>query len=260
MMHSMAGLKKGAKVVDLLALVIPGVVLLSALIGYWQFYCVQNDIPTWIIAKPSDIFTALTTGFNDTLPFLINTCGNILFGFVLAVAIGLALAILLSNSTLLAMAVTPLMVILCCVPMVTLVPLLLVIIGTGNAPKIITIVIQCFALVTMNASVGFANVDPARLELMKSLKATRYQTFRYCMLPSALPSIFTGVKLASVLAMISGVSAEMSGGSGGLGNQISYLVSYSKMPEAFGSILYVAVFGLVLYLCISLLEKKLTKT
>ena len=252
--------RKGAKIVDFIALVVPAVVLLSALVGYWQYYCVKNNIPTWMIAKPSDIFDALTTSFGETLPYLLSTYGNILIGFIIAVVVGLALAILLSNSKIMAMAITPLMVILCCVPMVTLVPLLLVIIGTGNTPKIITIVIQCFALVTMNASVGFANVDPARLELMQSMKATRYQTFRYCMLPDALPSIFTGIKLSSVLAMISGVSAEMSGGSGGLGNQISYLVGYSRMPEAFSCILYVAVFGLLLYLAISILEKKLTKS
>ena len=260
MTNSTAKTAKRLKIVDFLALIIPAVVLLSVLIGYWQYYCVKNDIPTWMIAKPTDIFGAFITGFGETLPYLLSTYGNILVGFILAVLIGLALAIILANSKLLAMAVTPLMVILCCVPMVTLVPLLLVIIGTGNTPKIITIVIQCFALVTMNASVGFANVDPARLELMQSMKATRYQTFRYCMLPDALPSIFTGVKLASVLAMISGVSAEMSGGSGGLGNQISYLVSYSRMPEAFSCIVYIALFGLVLYLVISLLEKRLTKS
>ena len=260
MTSSAAKSAKLAKTIDFIALIAPAIVLLAALIGYWQYYCVANDIPTWMIAKPSDIFSALITNFGETLPYLLSTCGNILIGFALAVIIGLALAILLANSKLMAMAITPLMVIICCVPMVTLVPLLLVIIGTGNAPKIITIVIQCFALVTMNASVGFANVDPSRLELMQSMKATRYETFRYCMLPDAMPSIFTGVKLASVLAMISGVSAEMSGGSGGLGNQISYLVSYSRMPEAFSSIVYIALFGLILYMTIALLEKKLTKS
>lgn len=177
----------------------------------------------------------------------------------MAVLIGLALAVLLTSFPLLSMAVTPIMVVLCCVPMVTLVPLLLVIIGTGSVPKIITIVIQCFALVNMNACVGFASVDPTRMELMQSLKASRSQQFLYCILPDALPHIFTGVKLASVLAMISGVSAEMSGGSGGLGNQISYLVSYSRTPEAFSCILYVAVLGLALYFAISLLERRLTR-
>ncbi len=245
--------------VNTLSLVLPAVIFIAGLLAYWQINCVVKDIPIWMLAKPSDIFAALLSGFSETLPYLLSTYSNIIVGFILSVVIGLALAVLLTNFGLLAAAVTPIMVVLCCVPMVTLVPLLLVLLGTGGLPKIVTIVVQCFALVNMNACVGFANVDPTRLELMRSLKANRYQLFRYCMLRDAMPHIFTGVKLASVLAMISGVSAEMSGGAGGLGNRISYLVSYSKTPEAFSCILYVAALGLMMYFVISLLEKKLTK-
>ncbi|MBP1737553.1 MAG: transporter permease [Oscillospiraceae bacterium] len=259
MKRTSAEMKMLAKTADALALVLPSVVLIVFLIGFWQVQCTVKQIPAWMLAKPSDIGVALISGFSETLPYLISTYSNILVGFLLAVVIGLALAILLTNVPLLAMAVTPMMVTLACVPMVTLVPLLLVLAGTGSTPKIVTIVVQCFAMVNMNACVGFMNVNPQRLELMQSMKATRYQQFRYCILRDAMPDIFTGIKLASILAMITGVSSEMSGGSGGLGNRISYLVGYSRTSEAFSCILYVAVLGLALYFAISLLEKKLTK-
>lgn len=237
----------------------PATVLLAALLAFWQQQCVARGIPEWMLAKPSDIFRALASGFSETVPYLANTCFNILAGFFLAVLIGMALAVLLTCSPLLAQAATPIMIVLCCVPMVTLVPLLLVMVSTGSAPKIIVIVLQSFAIVNMNASVGFAGVDHTRLELMQSMKATRLQQFRYCILRDAMPHIFTGVKLASVLSMISGVSAEMSGGSGGLGNYISSLVGYSRIPEAFACIIYIALLGLLLYGTISLLEKRLTR-
>ena len=239
--------------------VVPALVLVSLLLYFWEEQCVVREIPTWMLAKPTEIFAAFKSGFSETLPYLLTTYGNILIGFLLAVLIGLALAILLTNCPLLAKAITPIMVVLCCVPMVTLVPLLLVIVGTGSTSKIIVIVLQSFAIVNMNACVGFANVDHTRLELMQSLKASRYQQFRYCILRDAMPSIFTGVKLASVLAMISGVSAEMSGGAGGLGNYISFLVGNSRVPEAFACIVYIALFGLVLYGIITLLERRLTR-
>ena len=237
----------------------PAVVLIAMLLGLWQQQCVARNIPTWQLAKPSDIFSALVSSFSETLPYLTSTYTSILIGFVLSVVIGLAMAILLTCSPLLSQAVTPIMIALCCVPMVTLVPLLLVMVGTGSAPKIVVIVLQSFAIVNMNACVGFAGVDRTRLELMQSMKATKVQQFRYCMLRDAMPHIFTGVKLASVLAMISGVSAEMSGGSGGLGNYISNLVGFSRMPEAFACIIYIALLGLLLYGVISLLEKRLTR-
>lgn len=259
MKSNTAALRRTGAFGNTLTFILPAFILLAALVGFWQQQCVSRGIPSWMLAKPTDIGSALYSGFAETAPYLASTYFNILVGFFLSVVIGLGLAVLLTCSPLLSKALTPIIVVLCCVPMVTLVPLLLVMVGSGSAPKIIVIVLQSFAIVNMNACVGFANVDHTRLELMQSMKATRVQQFRYCILRDAMPSIFTGVKLASVLAMISGVSAEMSGGAGGLGNFISYLVGYSRMPEAFACIVYIALLGLLLYGAISLLEKHLTR-
>lgn len=258
-MKNAVGLRRGGPVGNFITFVCPAIVLLATLLGLWQQQCTARGIPSWMLAKPTDIGKALISGFSETAPYLVSTYSCILIGFALAVFIGLALSILLTCCPLLAKAVTPIMVVLCCVPMVTLVPLLLVMAGTGNGSKIAVIVLQAFAIVNMNACVGFAGVDHTRLELMQSMKATRAQQFRYCILRDAMPHIFTGVKLASVLSMISGISAEMSGGSGGLGNYISSLVGHTRVPEAFACIIYVALFGLALYGVVTLLEKRLTR-
>ena len=100
-------------------------------------------------------------------------------------------------------------------------------------------------IVNMNACVGFANVDPTRIELMKSMKASKFQLYRYCMFRDAMPDILNGIKLASVLAMIAGVAAELCGGDGGLGNQIKKLLGLSKTAEAFACLIYVIVFGML---------------
>lgn len=255
----MTGVKKYSKTMNVLMGVLPPVILIALLVGFWQINCVAGEIPAWKLPKPSDIAVSFVQGFQENLPYLISTYSNILIGFVIAVILGIGLAVLLTNSRILAMALTPIIVVLCCVPMVTLVPLLLVGMGTGPAPKILTVVIQCFPIVNMNACVGFANVDRTRLELMQSMKASRFQTYRFCMFRNAMPDIFTGIKLSSVLAMIAGVSAEICGGAGGLGNQISSLVSFSRTAEAFGCLLYVTIFGLALYGVVGLIEKKLTK-
>lgn len=251
--------KKSNKAANIVYAALPAIILIVLIIAIWEGVCVANNIPTWQLPKPSDIGSALVAGAKDTAPYLLSTYVDILVGFVLAVVIGIAFALLISNVPVLADALTPLVMILCCVPMVTLVPLLLVSMGTGPGPKILTIIIQCFPIVNMNACVGFANADPSRVELMQSMKATKFELYRYCIFPDALPTIFTGIKLSSVLAMISGVAAELCGGEGGLGNHISYLLGVNRTPEALANLLYVMILGLVLYGVITLLEKKLVK-
>lgn len=252
-------LKRESKVMNIFMSIIPPVAFLLILLGGWEAYCRINEVPVWKLPKPADIFSAFFTGFGETLPYLASTYFNIIVGFILAVVIGLAVALILSNSRILSMALTPIIVVFCCVPMVTLVPLLLVTMGTGAAPKILTVVIQCFPIINMNACVGFSNVDRTRMELMQSMKASKVQMYRYCMFRDAMPDIFTGIKLASVLAMIAGVSAEICGGSGGLGNNISSLIGLNRTPEAFSCLIYVIILGMLLYGIIGLLEKKMTK-
>lgn len=235
------------------------VMLIVILLGVWQLNCVAKNIPEWKLPKPVSIITAFFSNMRQNLPYLGSTCLNIIVGYVLAVIIGLALALILTNSRILSTALTPIIVVFCCVPMVTLVPLLLVTMGTGPAPKILTVVIQCFPIVNMNACVGFANVDPTRIELMKSMKASKFQLYRHCMFRDAMPDILNGIKLASVLAMIAGVAAELCGGDGGLGNQIKKLLGLSKTAEAFACLIYVIVFGMLLYGIIGFIEKHTTK-
>lgn len=252
-------MKKESKIKNVCMKIIPPVFLLVLLLAIWQIYCQANEVPVWRLPKPTDIIAAFFSGFKENLPYLASTYFNIIVGFALAVVIGLSFALILSNSRILSMALTPIIVVFCCVPMVTLVPLLLVTMGTGPLPKILTVIIQCFPIINMNACVGFANVDRTRIELMQSMKASKVQMYRYCMFRDAMPDIFTGIKLSSVLAMIAGVSAEICGGSGGLGNNISSLIGLNRTPEAFGCLVYVIVLGMLLYGLIDALEKKMTK-
>jgi NitT/TauT family transport system permease protein len=250
---------KTITITNLLGTVIPPISLIAALILVWQYTCTKNNIPIWLLAKPTDISKALSKSFSLILPNLWVTYTNILIGFVISVIIGLVLAILIASFKTLGSALTPLIVAMCCIPMVTLVPMLMLIFGLGNNVKIITIVIQAFPLVNMNAVVAFMNTDPTRLELMQSLKANKFQQFRFCILPDSLSGIFTGIKLASIMSMIAGVSAEMTGGNTGLGNRISYFIQFSKTAEAMSCVIYIAILGILLYGGISLLENKMIK-
>ena len=250
--------KKG-NMIQVLNAIYPPILLIIVIILFWEAACITNNIPTWQLAKPTDIGKAFVENFGEIVPYLKTTYFNIIVGFVLAVVIGVLLAVLISSFSVLGNALTPLIVALCCVPMITLVPTLMLALGTGNNVKILTIVIQAFPIINMNATTAFLNVDPTRLELMQSLKASRLQKFRYCILQDALPGVFTGIKLGCIMAVLGGVSAEIIGGNTGLGNRISYYIGFSKTAQALSCVLYIVFIGALLYALISILEKKLVK-
>lgn len=252
-------LSAGTKLVGFLNFIYPPVLLIGILLILWQTLCTQKEIPMWMLAKPTDIASVFAENTKELLPHIGVTYFNIIVGFLIAVAIGIGLAILISSFPLFGSAVTPIIVALCCVPMITLVPMLMLVFGLGSQVKIITIVIQAFPLVNMNAAAAFINVDPTKLELMKSLKATRVQQFRYCIMKDALPGVFTGIKLAAIMSMLGGVTAEMTGGNTGIGARISYFMGFSKTPEALSCIIYIIFLGVFLYGGVCLLEKILVK-
>lgn len=247
------------KFCNFFSMVLPPVILFAGLLSFWQYSCVRHHISIWLLAKPTDVAAAFSRSFHKLLPNILVTYSNTLIGFALAVVIGLGLAVLIASFKTLGTALTPLIVALCCVPMVTLVPMLMLLFGLGNNVKIMTVVIQAFPIINMNAVVAFVNTDPTRLELMQSLKASKVQTFHCCILKDSLPGVFTGIKLASIMSMIAEISAEMTGGNTGLGNRISYFIQFSKNAEAISCVVYIAALGILLYGGISLLERKLLK-
>ena len=240
-------------------MIYPPLILVIFLLGLWQWLCVKNNIQVWMLAKPTDIAAKFLENTRVILPHIGMTYSNIIIGFVLAVVIGILLAVITCAFPVIGNAVNPVIVVLCCIPMITLVPTLMLVLGLGRSVKLITIVIQAFPIVTMNAATGFLNADHSHIELMQSLKATKIQQFKYCLFYDALPDIFTGVKLASIMAMMGGISAEMTGGNDGLGSRISYYIGFSKTPEALSCIIYIAFLGAVLYGLISFIEKKIIK-
>jgi len=248
--------KNGNSLVNFVNTVYPPVLLIMFLLIFWQTVCSVNNIQVWMLAKPTDIFSKFAANTKDILPHIGITYSNILIGLVLAVVIGLLIAVITCSFPVAGAALTPITVSLCCIPMVTLVPTLMLIFGVGRSVKLITIVIQAFPIVTMNAATGFLNADPAHLELMQSLKANKFQQFKYCLMMDALPDIFTGIKLSSIMAMMGGITAEMTGGNQGLGSRISFYIGFSKTPEALSCIIYIAFLGALLYSLISLIEKK----
>lgn len=240
------------------AIILPLIAIILALV-IWQVVIIVNNIPEWQMPRPTEIFKTMFGSFQDIKGSLFYTYSNIFIGFVIAVILGVFLAAIINSNKLAGITLTPYINLLCTIPLITIVPLLMLWMGLGRNVKILTVVIQSFPIMNLNACVAFANTDPMRLELMSSLKASKVKKFFYCILPDSVSGVFTGVKLAAILSILAEVSAEMTGGNKGLGAFINNSVAYMKMSEAFASIFYIAIFGFVLYYIITFIENKLMK-
>ncbi len=239
--------------------IIAPVLAFSLLILIWQVLIMVFNVPAWKLPKPSDAFISMFTDFDEYLPHIIRSYSTILIGFSFAVILGIFLAALINNFKILGVALTPYINLMCTTPLITLVPLLILWLGFGQYVIILAVMLQAFPILNMNAFTGFNNVETIKLELMLSLRASKIQTFFYCIFPDALPHVFTGMKLSGIFATIAGISSEFTGGDIGLGAQIISNTQFMRMNQAFACIFYVAIIGLFLYLSICWAESKLVK-
>ena len=146
-----------------------------------------------------------------------HTAREMLAGFAAAVGFGLVSAAALHFSATLRRAVYPLLVASQSVPVVAIAPVLVIYLGFGLAPKVVIVALVCFFPVTVNALDGLRSVDPEYLRVMRTLRASRAAIFRRVEVPWALPSAFTGARVAASYAAVAALFAEYAGGSSGLG-------------------------------------------
>ncbi len=231
----------------------------AVLLLVWESVVVGLDIPAWQLPRPSVVLTTMFVDFGEFLPHILRSYSTILMAFCCATVLGITLAALLTNFKLLGVALTPYINMLCTTPVITLVPLLLLMFGFGQWVLVLAVTLQAFPILNMNACTGFANVEVLKLELMGSLRASRIQTFRYCILPAALPNVFTGMKLSGIFATTACISSEFSGGNRGLGAKIIAYTQFMRMDKAFACIFFVAVIGLFLYTMTNYLESRVIK-
>jgi len=235
--------------------VLAPVILLLIIFALWQALVVALKIPIWAVDTPIGVFTQLFTKFDQILPHAWISIKTLFSGYVIGVAIGIVLGGILSNFPIVDKALSPYVIFLVCTPLMTLVPLMMIWLGFGLLPKIIAVILQTFPIVMMNTATGFANVDIERKELMMSMKASRIATFFRVLVPSALPNIFTGMKLGCIFATTTTIAVEFVGGNTGLGSQIIKHTQYMRTGLAFACIFTVAIISIALYGLVTLGEK-----
>ncbi len=244
---------------DRILKILSPIVATLILLVIWEAIVVIKKIPGWVIAKPTQIIKSLFTEFNVIWPDVVVTMKTILVAYPIAVILALIVGALISTSPFFAAGVGNLINLLVCVPMMTLVPLLMLALGTGITPRIVVTALQTFPTMLMNANVGFMSVPVERRELMMSLRATQTQNFFKVTLPSSVSQVFTGLRLGFISCITCCIAAEFAGGNEGLGAAIIRDTQHMRIPRSFAEIICVAVIGVVFYNLVNALEAAVKK-
>jgi len=234
--------------------VVPAFTLVAAL-ALWEAATHAFKIPRFIMPAPSAI---LGEGWEWRYRFINHTWVTLyetLGGFALSILVGVPLAVMIVYSPALKSALYPLIVLTQSVPKIAIAPVLLLVVGHGEFPKIIVAFLVAFFPVVVDTATGLAATPPELLDLSRSYRASAFKTFVKVRLPMALPFFFAGAKVAITLSVIGAVVGEFVGSDAGLGYVILSATSYWKTELAFSSMILLSLMAIVLFGAVSLVER-----
>jgi len=229
--------------------------MMMALIAVWQAAAILFSFPPYLLPAPSAIAQAMDVNAAVLIKQSLATTVEILLGFALSVAVGVPLALAIYLWRPFERAVYPLLIASQAVPKVAVAPLFLVWFGFGLLPKVLIAFLIAFFPVVINTVMGLAALEREKVYLAQSMGLGLVATFFKIQLPSALPSIFAGLKISITFAVVGAVVGEFVGGQGGLGYLL--LIANGNMDTAllFAGIVALTVLGVVLFGLIGLAER-----
>jgi len=228
-----------------------------ALIAAWYLFVRLGDVPRFVMPSPGDTLNALLEPNYDWWANAAVTGTEIFGGYFLALGVGVTLALVFTWSKALEAFFMPLLVSLNMIPKVALGPLIIVWFKYGVFPNTIMAFSICVFPILLTTARGLREIEPELLDLVRSLKGSRWQLFSKVQLPGALPYIFSGMKVAAILAVAGAVVGEFLGSDKGLGYLMLQVQVTLDTPAMFMAVLLITLLGMLLYGFVLLLERLL---
>lgn len=233
----------------------PALWTLLGIIIVWEAAVRMYQVPVYILPSPSRI----AQEFANYWPRLLINSGftmiEVLTGFLLSIAVGVPLAVLVTYSRIAERALYPLIVATQSIPKVAVAPLLLAWFGYGMTPKVVIVMLLSFFPIVINSVVGMKSASTEMIYLAQSMGATPWQAFWKFRLPQALPNIFAGLKLATVLSVIGAMVGEFIGADRGLGYVILVAGSTFDIARQFAAIIMISAIGMIFFAVIERVER-----
>jgi NitT/TauT family transport system permease protein len=240
----------------MLAVLLPVLVLAAGIVA-WDLVVRLNDIQPYVLPGPLLVLQTLFADWGVLWDSLLTTLLTTLEGFVAAAIGGIALALLFNQSRWLEIALFPYAVVLQVTPVIAVAPLLLIYLPQQTAVVVCAWIVAFFPVLS-NTALGLKSIDRNLAGLFQLYGASRWQRLRRLELPSALPFILGGLRIAGGLSLIGAVVAEIAAGSAGAGSGLAYRIAESgyrlNIPRMFAALLLLSVAGIVIYGALALVS------
>jgi putative hydroxymethylpyrimidine transport system permease protein len=236
--------------------ILPPVIVLVLIAAVWDLVVHLAHVQDYIFPSIENVFRSLVKNWPGILASATwVTFQEMLYGFAIAIAVAVVLSLAVHSSATLRGAIYPLLIGSQAVPIVVIGPILAIIFGYGISPKLIIVAISCFFPIVVNLVDGLASVDPDLIKVMRTLDGSRLATLLRVEVPSALPSFFSGLRIAAVYAPIGAVFGEYAGSQNGLGYVLIQATPQLNTDLVFADVLLLTVMSIILFVALSFLEK-----
>ncbi len=231
--------------------------LITLVIGGWEFIVRLRDTPRWFLPPPSAVASALFDSRQLLLHHTLITLEEVAVGFALSFLLGVVFALAIASSQLVERAFYPFVIASQAIPIIALAPILLIWFGYGLTPKVIVVALICFFPIVVNTVDGLRSVDPELIDLLRSMGASSWTTYRVVRIPWSLPYLFSGTRIAAAVSVIGALIGEWVGSSAGLGYFMIRSAGQFATARVFAAVLVSALLGLSMFGIVSLLERLL---
>lgn len=233
------------------------IITLVAVLLFWQVIVDAKNIPAYIIPSPISIVKTLISDFKVIMDNTKVTIYESIFGFVISIVLSFILAVLMDSFKIVRKSLYPILVISQTIPTIAIAPLFIIWFGFGPMPKIIVVVITCFFPIVISLIDGFEKVDRDYINLFRTMKASRLQTFYHLKLPYAMVNLFSGLKIAATYMVMASVIGEWLGGDSGIGVYMVRAKSAYALDKVFAAIIVIVLISIIIIYIIDFISKRL---
>lgn len=233
----------------------PPFITAAAVVAIWFAVCEGEVVPAFMLPSPADVAKAFAENIGYMAREAVTTLQEAVYGLLSGIAIAFVIATLMDKFDFVYKAIYPLLVVSQTIPTIAIAPLLVLWMGYGMAPRITLVIITTFFPIAIGLLDGYKSVDKDSINLMRSMGAGKLQIFRHVRLPSAVPSFFSGLRIASSYAVVGALIAEWLGGNNGLGVYMTRVKKAYSFDKMFAVIVFICAVSLLLMAAVRLIER-----
>lgn len=224
-------------------------------IGGWEAYVRLSGVSVLSLPSPFVVGERLMANSSLLLASSWPTLQSIVLGYLVAVVLGILVAGVIHASKIAEKAFTPWLIVSQMIPLPAIAPLFVLWTGFDIRPRLMLIALVCFFPIAVNMIDGLKSVDPALTDVLRTMRASRWQRFRMAQLPAALPATFSGLRIAAAFAVLGAVFGEWVGSNSGLGYLIIAFNSQLRTADMLGVVAVLSAIGIALYGLVTLFER-----